>query len=154
MTGKVKSLVTPLVGSHFHPPAGLVLQHLPAGAQLVLEPEPSNPFDAKAIRVLCSPEAIPAGQHQGLDQALGGAGFTLGELLAIGTGHGSGQSPLIWLGFVPDSDGKMCKAKGLPGNREVGEIIGAGPQWEATLDFDPEGKPQVKVQWQEAGAGP
>lgn len=132
-------IVAALVGAHFRPPAKQILQALPAGVLLRLEPEPENPYDAKAIKVFVRPSAVPEGQHEALQLALSGTGFDLQELLEF--------DDWLQLGFVADSDGKVCKASGLPGNREVGAFcqeLGEG-NFIARLGFDGKGMPIVSV---------
>lgn len=125
------SITITLVGAHFRPPAKAIISSLPAGCQLRLEAEPENPYDPKAIQVwvrgeLCEREALEIG--------LAGTGFDVDDVLV-----GDWQ-----LGFLPDSDGKACKASALPGNREAAEFISAHPDglvcW---LAFAPDGKPEV-----------
>lgn len=134
----MKTLTVPLVGMHFRPPAKQVLAALPSGAELILEPEPENPYDPKAVKVLARTKAIPTSQHSSLDESLQGTGVYLQDLLAWED---------IWLGYVADSDGKVC-AGGKPGNREVvSAMLSASHQ--ATLVFLPDGKPAVVVSWEE-----
>ena len=131
-----------IVGIHFRPPAKQVLAHLPAGARLWLVPEPDNPYDAKAIKVMVSPKAIPESEHASLEFEMEGTGFFLVDVL---------EESRIWLGYVADSDGKACRAAAAPGNREIGELAFGilGEAWQAgapgTLTFDPAGKPCVSI---------
>jgi len=127
------NFTVPLVGAHFHPPAKWVLPCLPAGIILRLEPDPGNPYDEFAIRVLCASESIPVGQHEMLAEALVGTAFELADVLAAGE---------IWLGFVakkvPD---------GTKNNLDVHELA-KGPGWaslQTRLHFDLAGKPVVWV---------
>lgn len=135
------SLLVPLVGMHFRPPAKWVLEHLPANTELRLVPEPENPYDPKAIKVLVEPRFIPESQHEALREKLLGTGYDLDELLALG-------SP-IWLGFVGDSEGKLCREAGLPGNGDVaGMARDRGCEVAdllASLGFQLDGKPAVHV---------
>ncbi len=136
-----RALLVPLVGAHFRPPAKWVLAHLPAGTALRLEPEPENAYDPKAIRVLCRIEDVPGSERAALDNDLAGTGFDLGEMLAAGEQY-------VWLGYVADSDGKICRDQGRPGNREVGEVlatVAADCVW-ATLASGADGKPLVRVE--------
>lgn len=48
-----------ILGAHFRPPAKLIFQYLPTGQVLLLEPEPDNPYDANAIKVLLPSTALP-----------------------------------------------------------------------------------------------
>ena len=46
------TFLTPIVGTHFHPPAKLLLTKLPVGTPLILSPTPDNPYDSNAIEIL------------------------------------------------------------------------------------------------------
>jgi len=139
----IKSIVVPLVGMHFRPPAKQVLEHLPAGAELGLRPEPENPYDAKAISVWVVPATqVPVTEHEMLSARLQGTGNELEELL---------EMPELQLGYIADSDGKAQRASGGPGNREAGELAVEvlGADWVRAfgkLEFAPDGKPQVRLQ--------
>lgn len=54
--------ITPaaILGAHFRPPAKLIFQYLPAGQILLLEPEPDNPYDANAIKVMLQSSDLPS----------------------------------------------------------------------------------------------
>ena len=99
----------PIVGAHFRPPAKFLLSSLAAGARLGLEPEPENPYDAGAVKVLIDleeylehfPELRPE-----LEKSLGDTGFLLEDLLG----------KIIHLGYLPKTGAKT--AKGGPGNLE------------------------------------
>jgi len=138
---KMAPLQVPLVGAHFRPPAKQVIAHLPSEARLVLRPEPENPYDAKAIKVFGLMSEVPETMLDDLNLALDGTGHELADLL---------DQKEVWLGYIGDSDGKLCKGQGLPGNREVAEMAHAviGEAWtEAVgrLSFLPDGKPAVTV---------
>jgi hypothetical protein len=51
----------------------------------------------------------------------------------------------LQLGYIADSDGKMQRKTGGPGNREVGELMRRGPVT-ATVQFDPSGMPFARVE--------
>ena len=149
-----KTLQAPLVGSHFRPPAKLVLDSLSAGCQLILEPDPQNSYDPKAIKVSTRCKDIPESQYPRLEAELPAVGWDLDGLLRLGTNNSEARSmdelvePLVWLGFIADSDGAvLAKARsagrGLVGNREIAEAMLVPHQ--ATLGFDPAGKALVVV---------
>jgi hypothetical protein len=132
------TISAPLVGSHFRPPAKQVLAVLPTGCALALVPEPENPYDEKAIRVMLIPaETIPVGQVAALATALAGTGFDALDLI--------GSSEPLHLGYIGDSDGKVCKQRQCPGNREVGAMLATSASTSATLGFDPDGQAMVLV---------
>ena len=125
------TVLVPLVGMYFRPPAKLVLGVLPSGASLRLVAEPDNPYDAKAIKVFVAFSEIPESQRVELAKALPSAGYDIDELEATGEIH---------LGYIADSDGKVCRATGMRGNRE---IAGASS---GTLSFAADGSPLVVVE--------
>ena len=133
------SLLAPLVGSFNKPPAQTVLRHLPSGASLQLIPEPENPYDPAAIRVLVEPQALPESQWPQLEIELPLQGATLEQIMSAGP---------IFLGYIAASGGKpLAKAQQanagmqLVGNKEVA-AVGEG---EATLRFGLDGKPLVAI---------
>ena len=141
MTNTISAL---LVGMHFRPPAKQILEILPARTQLVLIPEPENPYDEKAIKVMVDLE--PFSDNEELMQVLDGTGVFPEDLLSEGLFH---------LGYIADSDGKICQKSKTPGNREIAqavqliaEEVDSADIWpfEALLTFSLEGKPQVTVE--------
>lgn len=136
----MKEFRCPLVGARQRPPAQALLEALPAGAQLGLQPEPENPYDSSAVRVMVGPEEISWSQE--LEEKLEGYGFTREELEAV---------ELIQLGYLAASGGKpLEKARqavdgaGLVGNAEVLEAT-AGQVFEAMLGFSMSGAPEVRI---------
>ena len=129
----------PIVGMHSRPPAKLVLSALPAGAGLRLEPEPENPYDELAVRVMARPRDMVMEAAEVLDWAA--SGHELAELLAR-----EGEEEWIHLGYVARNGGK---AQVEVGNEQV---HGAASMLDlpvhalaATLTFDVAGKPMVLV---------
>ena len=126
-------ILTRLVGSHFRPPAQLILENLPASTPLILSPEPENPYDEQAIKVILASENL--GLPENADEELANYGSSIGDLMEMGEIH---------LGYIAKSGGKP--ADGLPGNVEVLELMATSPNYTAELAFTPEGKALVKVQ--------
>lgn len=137
MTNVIKTL---LVGSHFVPPAKLLIEALPAGAKLLLRAEPENPYDEHAIKVWVESGEVPESQHPNLSTFLPGAGVTIEELLA---------TPEWCLGHVAASGGKPLAKVGLSqGTLEIGEIMANGP-YVARLMFWDSGAPGIEVRSKE-----
>jgi hypothetical protein len=114
----------------FRPPAVPLLNALPQGAELSLIPEPSNPYDEKAIQVWMRFSSIPASQHEDLAMHSAGFGFDLDEL----------RSREDWmLGYVAKTE-----------NRLLHDELLAGRGYTATLGFNTEGKPKVEIELTEA----
>lgn len=133
-----KTLKGLLVGMHFNPPAKLLLSALPSGVSLRLQPEPENPWDEAAVKVLVEPSQIPFAMLDYLDQALQDMGFQLEEVLA---------APEWMLGHLAASGGKpLSKVPGLQGNLEFREALASG-QRRASLAFDAAGNPLVVLVW-------
>lgn len=109
---KITSLI---VGSHFKPPAKLLLENLPRGTPLSLEPDPENPYDPNAIRVLVGSKDIPESRYETLEGALGAVGVDgMGEIL----GEAS-----WFLGHVAASEGKpLLKAREATGDDYKGTL--------------------------------
>lgn len=124
-----------LVGGHFRPPAKQVLSILSSGVELDLEPEPENPYDAGAIRVMLRPALIPESQESALDEALQGTGCDAQDML-----HG----PPLHLGYVAKTGGKPLVGTDFQGNVEIGEAM-ADASHRARLGFSGDGKPLVVV---------
>lgn len=51
---------SPIRGMHFHPPAKVIIQHAAAGLPLILQPDPENPYDSSAIKVLVAKSELGA----------------------------------------------------------------------------------------------
>lgn len=137
-------LTSLLVGSHFHPPAKALLEHLPQGAPLILRREPDNPYDPNAIEVLLQPQSIPESQHGELGVKLPGMGFDLADVL---------QSPSIILGHVAATGGKpllQSTIPGLVGNLEFLKEM-EGELAPAVLGFDGGGRALIVLQTEEEG---
>jgi len=128
-----------LVGMHFRPPAKQVLEHLPAGALLMLRAEPDNPYDPAAVSVWISPSEVPEGQRPELDIKLPGTGTDPEDFW---------QTPEIMLGYLGASGGKplvkAIQAEGQPlaGNGEALDEDGRLPT--CRLTFGLSGLPLVK----------
>lgn len=134
----MQQLVGLLVGMHFHPPAPAVLAHLPQGARLIIEPEPTNPYDPHAMRVLVDLFQVPGEQINELELKLAGFGMDFDSLA---------QEGRMMLGHLASAIGKpYAKA------REKGDPVSAGcidferAQVRAgVLEFGPTGAPLVRA---------
>lgn len=138
---KMTKLQSLIVGSHFRPPAKLILANLPAGAHLMLEPDPENPYDSFALKVLVSPAEIPKSQYKEMGDSLLEFGTSLEDVLL---------GPPVFLGFVAASGGKPLANAGLTvGNREfLADLISGGEMqsYLATLGFTPGGLPMINCE--------
>lgn len=144
------ALTSILVGAFHRPPAKQVLECLPTGQPLLLIPEPENPYDREALRVLVEPGTIPVELHDMLRDKLAGTGTELEDLLM--------QPDPLQLGFVVASEGKpLAKAREaspmpLVGNREFNAERAEHSEATAKLAFGPDGKALVMLSWQEQSA--
>lgn len=127
-------LKTILVGSHFVPPAKLLLQALPSEARVELRPEPDNPYDPLAIKVFVDPSEINADALRLLEEPLAASGFSIDEVV---------NSPeVICLGHVAATDGKpLAKASAASGLKLVGttSILNSFAKWAQQVTPEPLG---------------
>ena len=121
-----------IVGMHFRPPAKAVLEHLPAGAELVLRNEDDNPYDEFAIQVLVSPKAVPEGEWDALREECFSMGQDWDGLVALGEA--------LQLGFCISANNKKLGAW-TPNTVVRGLCATSG-----TLGFDEQGVAFVQVQ--------
>lgn len=142
-----------LVGSHFTPPAKAIISALARGARVRLVPEPENPYDSHAIRVLWYPERqpdtgtldLPEATIDALTATLPDFGEDIRDVeMAADEGIG------YVIGHVSKSGGKPLrdresKGEGLSGNSEMLSAIIEWPH-EATLDFAGDGSALIVVQ--------
>jgi len=129
-------LVATLVGMHFRPPAKAVLAHLPAEAQVDLIPEPDNPYDEFAVKVLVDPDAVPEDEYEALREDLAASGFDLEELLG---------GPFLQLGYVGSKPGKAGPVFGVTYAPELQPQLLSAEDYKATLGFDVSGDPLVHI---------
>lgn len=135
----------PLAGAYHRPPAKTILGALPQGCELKLDPEPQNPYDEYAIRVLVRTGAIPASQYAMLEAELPNSGSSLDDLLTQAE---------VMLGYLSSSTSRagqktLAESPGCQGNITVGDAIATAQahqwDWFAELAFDAAGKPLVQV---------
>jgi hypothetical protein len=128
-----------LVGAHFNPPAKWILAVLPSGTPLELAPEPDNPYDPEAVKVLVWPARIPSSHYEQLEESLAGTGFTVDGLLVEGP---------ITLGHLAREGGKPLQGKPWASNREISKHMAQG-NWTCRLAFSGDGDHLVVVETQE-----
>lgn len=130
---EVKSMTSLLVGSHFRPPAKIVLANLKGGTILRLEPEPENPYDEFALKVLVDGNFLISSPE--LEASLEASGHVLEDLL----------EQEIFLGFVAATGGKPLRENPeWKGNRDFLEWGIEGKV--ASLGFDGSGKALVRLE--------
>lgn len=129
-------LTATLVGMHFRPPAKAVLAHLPAEAQLDLTPEPENPHDEFAVKVLVEPETVPQDEYTALREDLAASGFDLDDLL---------EGPSFQLGYIGSKPGKRGPLLGVTYAPELQPQLLSAEDYKAKLGFDQEGDPLVLI---------
>jgi hypothetical protein len=129
-------LIATLVGMHFRPPAKAVLEHLPSLAPLDLDPEPNNPYDPFAVRVLVMPGEVPAAEYDALGLDLGGYGYDLEEFL---------QGPALQLGYIGSKPGKAGPLPSVTYAPTLQPQLLAATDYKAELHFDVSGDPLVHV---------
>ena len=127
-------VLTPIVGVNFRPPAVRELfSALPVGQVLSLEPEPDNPHDPEAVRVMLQAWLAPESCEDLVMAAADHAENITGEPL----------DDWFHIGYVPRSGAKTDTLK--CGTREVLGIINTRHDWNATLTFSPSGVALVEI---------
>jgi hypothetical protein len=112
-----------LVGNNFRLAGSAVLPVLPLGQELILDPEPDNPYDPLAVKVCVDMTGSPYSNAE--------------------------TGPIIHLGYLPRSGTKTDTTHF--GNKDALRIMEGGPHWKAELTFSPEGNPLVRItEWEEA----
>ena len=135
-------LLAPIVGAHFHPPAKLILQILPLNQSLILDPEPDNPYDPDAIKVMVKPTSIKIPEAQ--------AEKIADELISYGSNwEDVMEKDLLHIGYIPKSGAKTARVDGQasPGNIEFLDAM-SQPNWKASLTFSAMGQPFVRLSYQ------
>ncbi len=117
------SLRSPIRGAGFHPPANLVLKHSPSGLPLLIEADPSNPYDSNAIKVLVAKEAL-APFAESFAETLADFGVDKDEFF-------EDESPL-WLAFIAKEETSLWH-----------NALASGQPLAPTLGFAADGKPLI-----------
>lgn len=140
------NLTALLVGAHFRPPAKQLLAALPTCTPLALVPEPDNPYDEHAIKVLLPVASLPdpsTPEGELMNAALTGTGTSLEDLHLA-------DEPLH-LGYLPTATNKqhlqgIASGLTLQSNQDISaRLAGQDPPWSAELCFTPEGSPMVRL---------
>ena len=131
------TFLTPIVGTHFHPPPKLLLTKLPVGTPLILSPTPDNPYDSNAIKILlASSNKIAWTESEKVD------------LLGYGISPEDLEEPdhLWMIGFIPASTNtKALSNPSYLSNIQVLEILATSPNHTSSLTFAPDGSPLVSI---------
>lgn len=104
----------PIVGAHFRPPAKFLLQCFRLDQELVLIPEPDNPYDPNAIAVHVLTLSIPAdaAMAAAIDDKCSGSGHDNESIREPSSWH-LGFIPKEWAQLFQESD--PIPAEGIPG---------------------------------------
>ena len=135
--------ILPIMGSHFRPPAKVVLQALPAQHPLQLRPEPTNPYDQNAVAVWIDANTVPDDALEELRHTLPANGSNIEDFLEQRYWH---------LGYMPKAqaaDHQEPIALLIEGHNVDATVSGIGFLWDgfpATLTFTSEGKPAISFQ--------
>lgn len=114
-------------GMHFRPPAKSILAALPANHPILLQPEPDNPYDQNAIKVLVDLDELPESSHAALlvaDVDIPAIRETQGAYFHLG--YIAKEIAQEWIAGWKDCD--------------IDTMV------QATLAFDLSGKPLAKLQ--------
>jgi len=124
-----------LVGSYFAKPAPTVLKVLASGTEVELVPDPDNPYDAKAVKVvLRNGEMVDWAALLEFEDELAGSGHEPREIKELFLG---GEAKGLLLGHVGSSGGKPVAMARKKGFEIVGteELEGGGFASKAKLIF-------------------
>ena len=121
---ELKTLTTPVVGMHFHPPAKGLLTVARAGSTLRIVPEPENPYDANALRVEIASKNFDD-RHM-LEAAVAGYGESADGINNVEWWH---------LGYVPRQQAELYAAQ------IVALLTPTMPALDAVLGFSASGAP-------------
>lgn len=130
----------PLVGMRFNPPAEIIVGNVPRGTVLVIQPEPENPWDSAALKVLLDLRSLSVQvltEH--LAPALAERGSDIHEIM-----HQEGE--FFTLGHVGATGRGPCLKAGLPGNLEAKQAMDSMAAPKVTLAFMPSGLPVVHIE--------
>ena len=125
--------ISPIVGAYYRPPAATILHYIPLGTILHLDPEPDNTYDFNAIKVILVelPSFIDGARSnsgrvalEDLDNDLLSSGWSLEQLAELDELH---------LGYIPRTH-----------NTQLLDLL-SQPNWSATYTTLPDGKPAVRV---------
>lgn len=131
----MSTVICPIVGAHFRPPAKGLLQSLPLHHTLSLRPEPTNEYDPQAIAVWLLTSTLTPELGPDLATYCTGFGYALADILAQPEWH---------LGYIP----AQANAKDGPSGthaRLALSNLGDAP-WTCTLAFAPDGRPAISIQ--------
>lgn len=110
----------PIVGAHFRPPAKQLLAAIAGGTDLALIPEPENPYDPNAVRVVLCGESITVDDETLMDQ-LAGTGYDIDDI----------RSGVFHVGYIPKTEAVWVQPRM------------AGAPAAGVFAFTMEGKPAV-----------
>lgn len=136
-------MFTLLVGMHFRPPAKLILAELPSGTRLNLVPEPDNPYDAEAVKVIIQTSELKHALESILSQSeefdrfnlqLAGMGFNVDDLLIEPEWH---------LGYCART-GNVQLAK-IAGASSASEVLDCRAHT-GVLFFGANGEPLIRIE--------
>lgn len=144
------TLIAPIVGAQFRPPAILLLRVLPTNHPLTLEAEPDNEYDPDAIRVLLSYPTLDIDNEQ-IAQVLSNA--NLSNQSAIDDWV---NKQVLHIGYVAKSSNpRSCQIDNRPsiGNTEIHNALihtkAVKPlttwRYPASLTFSMSGQPLIEV---------
>jgi len=142
MTENNGKLIGLLVGMHFRPPAVALVKNCHAGIPLFLQPEPENPYDSNAIRVMLDGADLRGTQE--LERDLLSQGFEMEEVM---------RNDSLWqLGYLAKTGGKPLAGKPWAGNVEVTQHLGPDVLPVCEMAFGPAGEPLVVIRFEEVPA--
>lgn len=119
-----------IVGDHFRPPAKAILKVIPFGTPLQLLAEPSNQYDANAVKVMIQSKDIPHTLKENFELEAAKYGFDFPDLM---------QQSEWQLGYIPrdraaDLAGTFSETE--PTNGTLGALTTGKPAITVELDTE------------------
>lgn len=140
-----KTALSPLIGVFFRPGARFIMPLLAQGTQLILAPEPDNPYDTGAIKVLIDLASTfslgsdsPTYDNDFLQSGLDPFGVSLDDII-------DNEEP-FFLGYIA----RQFPKKGLEANSPGDFVYNTEPgiaDAKASLAFASNGHPLIKLEW-------
>lgn len=131
------SLLLPIVGGKYRPPALSILRAISPGTPLELVPEPTNHVDPNAVKVTIRSDQVRDEDIPALEEELPGGGSSLEEFMDQEYWH---------LGYIPARD-RTGQNHDAPGVKRLLEVA-ANASWQlvATFEQDLKGMPAVRLE--------
>lgn len=132
------SVLLPIVGGKFRPPALSILRAISVGTPLHLIPEPTNHVDPNAVKVVVRSDQVKDSDIPALTEELPSGGSSIEEFMEQEEWH---------LGYIPAKD-RSGQNHDAPGVKRIIEAAALATNWQlvATFEQDLKGMPAVRLE--------